>query len=87
MAALFERAEAQDSFKPDSVRDLYVAAIDKARSNDFGSAIDDLIEVIRKNRYYDDDGSRKACVAIFTLLGRDHEVTRKYRPALSAALF
>lgn len=86
LAALVERAEAQDSFMPDSVRDRYVDAIDKVRSNDFGEAIDHFIEVIREKRSYDDDGSRKACVAIFTLLGEDHQTTRKHRRALSAAL-
>ena len=87
LAAMFKRAEAQDSFALDSVRDLYLTAIDKVRSNDLDGALDGLIEVIRKKRYYDDDGSRKACLAIFKLLGEDHEVTRRYRPALSAALY
>ena len=87
LATLFERAKAQDSFAPDPVRDLYVTATDKVRSSDFDAAVDDFIEVIRRERRYDDDGSRKACVAIFTLLGEEHEVTRKYRSALSAALF
>ena len=87
LAALFKRAEARDSFTLDSVKKLYVAAIDKVRSNDFDSALDGFIEVIGKKRYYDHDGSRKACIAIFKLLGEGHQVTRRYRPALSAALY
>jgi putative thioredoxin len=87
LAAMFKRAEAQDSFARDSVRDLYLTAIDRVRSNDLDAALNGFIEVIRKKRYFDDDGSRKACLAIFKLLGEDHEVTRRYRPALSAALY
>ena len=87
LAALLERAESQDSFTLDSVSDLYVAAIDKMRSNNFDAALDGFIEVIRKNRYYDDDGSRKACIAIFNVLGEDHQITKSHRSALSAALY
>ena len=87
LAAIFRRAELRDSFPEDSVRDLYLAAIDKVRSNSFDGALEAFIDLIRKNRYYDDDGSRKACIAIFNLLGEDHQVTRTYRPALSAALY
>ena len=84
---MLERAESQDSFTLDSVSDLYVAAIDKVRSNNLEAALGGFIGVIRKKRAYDDDGSRKACIAIFKLLGEDHQVTRSYRPALSAALY
>ncbi len=87
LAALFKRAEAQESFTLDPVRDLYLAAIGKVRSNDLDGALDGFIEVIRKKRYYDDDGSRKVCVAIFKLLGRDHLITRRYQSALSAVLY
>ena len=87
LAATLERAEVQDSFPQDSARDLYLAAIGKVRSNDFAGAVNGFIEVIRKNRYYDDDGSRRACIAMFKLLGEDHQVTRKSRPAFSNALY
>ena len=87
LAALLERAESQDSFALDSVGDLYLAAIDKVRSNNLDSALDGFIGVIRKNREYDDDGSRKACIAIFKLLGEADQVTRTHRPAFSAALY
>lgn len=87
LAALVKRAEAEDSFTLDSVRSTYLTAIDKVRSNHLDAALDGFIEVIRKKRYYDDDGSRKACVAILKLLGDDDEVARRYRQTLSAALF
>ena len=46
-----------------------------------------LIDVIRRNRYYDDDGARKAVIAVFKLLGEDHETTRAYRNPFANALY
>ncbi len=71
----------------DSVRDTYVGAVAAARSGDFGAALDGFIEVVRRNRYYDDDGARKTCIAIFKLLGEDHPTTKRSRPLLSNALY
>ena len=86
-AEMFKRAEYRDAFSHDAVRDLYTSSIAKVRSNDFVGALDGFIEVIKKHRNYDDDGSRKACIAMFKLIGEDHEITRKYRPMLGAALY
>ena len=87
LANLYERVNEADSLPEDSVRGQYLDAISSARSNDFEAALDGFIQVIGKNRYYDDDGSRKACIAVFKLLGEDHEVTKRYRQALSGALY
>jgi putative thioredoxin len=87
LAGVFGRAETPVTLPDDPVRGLYLDAVAKARSNDFVAALDGFIEVVRKNRYYDDDGSRKACIAIFKLLGEDSQVTKEYRRALSNALY
>ena len=87
LAGMFSHTEDAQSLPQDSVRDEYLAAIRDARSQDFESALKGFVDVIRKYRYYDDDGSRKACIAIFRLLGEDNEITRRYRPIFSSALF
>ena len=87
LVGMFAHLADEASLPQDPVREAYLIAIRAARASDFESALDGFIEVIRKNRYYDDDGARKACVAIFKLLGEEHPVTREYRPALSNALF
>ena len=69
------------------VKDHYLRAIRRARAGDFEAALEGFIEVVRRDRKYDDDGSRKACVAIFNLLGNDHELTKRFRAVLSSALF
>jgi putative thioredoxin len=38
------------------------------------------------NRKFGDDAGRKAMLAVFDILGADHELTMQYRPRLSAAL-
>ena len=86
LVGVFTRLD--DSPPPaDPVRDTYVGAVAAARSGDFEAALDGLIEVVRRNRYYDDDGARKTCIAIFKLLGEDHPTTRRSRPLLSNALY
>jgi putative thioredoxin len=55
--------------------------------NDYVPALQGFIRVIRNDRYYDDDGARKACIAIFKLLGEDHETTKEYRREFSRALY
>ena len=39
------------------------------------------------HREVDDDGPRKACIAMFKLLGEGHKIAEKYRRAFSSALF
>lgn len=68
-------------------RDAYLAAIDALKRHDFDGALERFIEVLRTNRYYDDDGARKACIALFTLLGPQHPATRKHRRTFDMALY
>ena len=66
-------------------REAYGAAVESLRGGDLDTALDRFIAVLRDNRYYDDDGSRKACIAIFRLLGEEHEITLKHRRAFDRA--
>jgi putative thioredoxin len=53
----------------------------------YGEALAKWIELIGRNRGLDDDGPRKACIALFAVLGPDNPVTREFRPRLAAALY
>ena len=86
LVGLYAREDRQ-VLPQDAVRDLYQSAIRDARASDFEAALGSFVEVIHKNRYYDDDGARKACIAIFKLAGEDQQLTRTYRPILSTALY
>ncbi len=73
---------------PDSAaKPVYLQAIEDIKNNDFDSALSRFIEVIRDDRYFDDDGARKACIAIFKYLGEDNETTIKHRRDFGSALY
>lgn len=84
---LFILSEHPEKLPEDPAKEPYLAAIKHLRIAQFEEALQEFISIIRKNRYYHDDGSRKACIAIFTILGADHELTRTYRPEFSSALY
>ncbi len=71
---------------PDSPeKGIYSAAVETLRTRDFDGALGHFIEVLRLNRLYDDDGSRKACIAIFKLLGEEHPITLRHRQDFNRA--
>lgn len=69
------------------VREEFAAAIGALTEGRFENALQGLIAVLEKDRYYNEDASRKACIAIFKLLGEDHQLSRRYRPQFSGALY
>ncbi|MEM1125201.1 MAG: tetratricopeptide repeat protein [Bacteroidota bacterium] len=68
-------------------REAFTQALVALADGDFDAAVPRFIEVITVDRYYADDAARKACVALFTLLGPQHEVTRTYRRRFDMALY
>lgn len=50
-------------------------------------AIDELLEIVRRNRTWNDDAARKELVKIFDALGPTHEATVEGRQKLSSILF
>ncbi|MBT8401562.1 MAG: thioredoxin [Rhodothermia bacterium] len=65
----------------------YIRAIEALTQEQVAQALEAFIEVISTDRYYDDDGARKACLALFSMLGEQHPVTREYRPQFNMALY
>ena len=84
---LFHFSDEPEALPDSPVKAHYLAAINYLRSENFDQALENFIDIIQNDRYYDDDGSRKACIAIFKFLGEGNELTRKHRPAFSSALY
>jgi putative thioredoxin len=80
-------ARKPENFADTPARALYLEAVEALRNRNFDGALERFIQVIRDDRQYDDDGSRKACVAIFMYLGEDHEVTVRHRRDFGSALY
>lgn len=66
---------------------LYAKGIDAFKKHDYCAAMESWIETVILDRQVDDDGARKACVALFKILGNEHEITKKYHRRFSSALF
>ena len=84
---LFQLLEQPETLEEHPVKVRYLAAIDNLHTEQFDKALDEFLEVVRRRRYYDDDGARKACIAIFKYLGENHEITQQYRRELGSALY
>jgi putative thioredoxin len=85
-ALLLEKATHPGSLPEGEARTFYLQALHDLEKNDYDSALENFIEVIRRDRSYDDDGARRAVIAIFRILGDEHPLTQKYRRSFSSAL-
>ncbi len=65
----------------------YKSAIAELKKKNFDSALEKFIDVIKTDRSLDDDGARKACIAIFKFLGEENEITLKHRREFGSALY
>ena len=87
IAELFNKLEETDQLPDAPVKNNYVAAIENIKTKNFDSALQKFIAIIREDRSYDDDGARKACIAIFKYLGEENEITLKHRKDFGSALY
>lgn len=72
---------------PGDIASRYALACLLATEQRFIEALDEFLEVVRRDRKYDDDGARKAMLALFTILDEDQQLTRTYRQKLANVLF
>jgi putative thioredoxin len=57
------------------------------RAQNHEAALEQLMEIVRRDRKYGDDAGRRTMLEVFNLLGPQHELVGKYRRLLSAALY
>jgi putative thioredoxin len=87
LADLLQKGDRTDSLHEADVKELYSSALSELKKRNFDSALGKFIEVIRIDRMYDDDGARKACIAIFKYLGEENEITIRHRRDFGSALY
>ncbi|MHC1766073.1 MAG: thioredoxin [Verrucomicrobiia bacterium] len=68
------------------LRERYLAGAAAVRSGDFAAALPAFIEVLEKDRSFDDGGAKEACKSIFQLLGMQHPLVQRYFRAFSSAV-
>jgi len=72
---------------PRDVGALYDLGMALGAAGRYEEALERLLDVVRLDRGYADDGGRKAMLDLFNLLGADHPLTQTYRKKLSYLLF
>jgi putative thioredoxin len=77
----------EGSLPESEARGQFEDAVRAIRDERFGDAIDSLIVVLQKDRYYRDDSARRLGVALFTLLGPTHPIVRKKRRMFDMYLY
>ncbi len=65
----------------------YLKGIQALQGHDYDAALKNWIEAIAIDKTIDDDGPRKACIALFGWLGQEHELMQKYHRSFTSALF
>lgn len=87
IAELLKKSFDKNNLSDSEVRENYYSALQDLKSKNFDSALSKFIEIIREDRSYEDDGARRACIAIFKFLGEENEITQKYRRDFGSALY
>lgn len=82
----FHRAVAERS--PDTPADqLYLGGAKAAIAQDYETAMEQFLELVKTDRQYHHDAGRKALLTLFGVLGDDHPLTPTYRKRLMQTLY
>ncbi len=82
------RALQRDDALPEGPgREPLERALQHLDAGDFDGAAQAVLDALQADRYYADDAPRKLGVALFTLLGPGHDVTRAHRRRFSMLLY
>jgi putative thioredoxin len=81
-----DKARAQVESDPRDLEARYDLASALAARGDFAGALEQFLEVVSRNRKFRDEGARLAMLAIFDLLGNDHDLTQDFRRRLQIVL-
>jgi putative thioredoxin len=85
LAALLPLADAPAANDDD--QRVYQEGARALRAGNYSAAFDTWIDLLRRHRKLDDDGPKRACLALFRVLGDDHALVREYRRVFASALF
>ena len=72
--------------EPDNLDARYRLSVLNVVNGDYETAMNNLLEIIRRDRNYKNDAGRKALVDVFTILGNQGELVKKYRARLASTL-
>ena len=59
----------------------------RAATGDYAAALDQLLDIVRRNRAFRDDIARKTMLQIFNVLGNQSDIVSEYRRRLASAMY
>jgi putative thioredoxin len=74
-------ADANDCEAREQLSALYVS------QGEYAAALEQLLEIMRRDRAYNDDAGRKGLLSLFEMLGSENPLTAEYRRKMSSLLF
>ncbi|MEN6300167.1 MAG: thioredoxin [Anaerolineaceae bacterium] len=81
------QVENNPNLSDDPLEAAYNRAIRLIIKGNFPAAMDGLLEIIRENKHFHNGEPRLILIALFDLLGEEHELTQQYRQELATLLF
>lgn len=81
-----ETLEAQVSDNPGDLNARLALAKQYVATKQFEPALKHLLEIVQTDRSFGEDAGRKTMLAVFELLGNDHQLTGQYRRLLAASI-
>ena len=78
--------EKQLNEDPSNTEARYQLSAHAILQGQFAVAFENLLEIVKRDRSYNDDAGRKALLKLFELLGDNHELVSSYRRKLAMAL-
>jgi putative thioredoxin len=87
LAELRQRFSSVSADNLDASLEALLASLEALAEDDVDQALGHLVESVRLDRKSEDEAARKACVAVFKILGDRDQLTRKHRRALELVLF
>ena len=87
IVSLLQRRESLAELEDDPAKAPYAEAFDKLGEGDLDGTLGALVESVRRNRAYNGEAARLACLALFNVLGPRSNLVKKHQRALEMALF
>lgn len=72
--------------QPDRVEARYQLAARQVLNQDYEAAMEQLLEIVRRDRRFGADAGRKGLLTVFNLLGGKGDAVKRYRQLLSLAM-
>jgi thioredoxin-like negative regulator of GroEL len=87
LVTLLQKRESVDDLEDDPAKESYVEALNKLGEGDLDGTLAALVESVRRNRAYNGEAARLACLALFNVLGPRSPIAKRHQRALEMALF